>query len=78
MPDRVQYLDLTKEALSELGGKVSEIGEIIKNGDEQADARKGAIQTIHEMCDALQLACDLISKEISKNIIVFNNLRNAK
>ena len=78
MPDRVQYLDLTKEALSELGGKVSEIGEIIKNGDEQADARKGAIQTIHEMCDALQLACDLISKEISTNIIEFNNLRNAK
>lgn len=75
MPDRVEYLDITKAALSEISDEVSEIGKIIKEGNEQANVRKGSIQTIHEMCDALQLACDLISKELSSSIIEFNSLR---
>jgi len=78
MCGRVEYLDLAKDALIEVGGKVGEIGEVIKKGDEQADARKGAILAIHEMCDALQLACDLISKELSTTIIEFNNVRAEK
>jgi hypothetical protein len=78
MPDNVQYLELAKDAFSELGSKVGEIGEIIKKGVEQADTRKSAILTIHQMCDALQLACDLVSKELSASIIDFNTLRSAK
>ena len=78
MPDKLNYLDMTKDAFSDVAGKVSEIANIIKKGDEQADTRRGAIQTINEMCDALQLACDLISRELSSSIIEFSQLRNGK
>ena len=69
MPERVGYLDIAKEGLSE-------IDEIIKKGNEQADTRKAAIQTIHEMCDTLQLSADIVSRELSASIIEFNRLRN--
>ena len=78
MPNKVEYLDIAKEALNELGSKAGDIADIIKKGDEQADTRKTAVLTIHQMCDALQLACDLVSKELSTSIIDFNNLRAAK
>lgn len=75
MPDKVDYLDITRHALSEISGDASEILKILEEGDKQADTRQGVIQTVHEMCDALQLACDLISKEISSSILEFNGLR---
>jgi hypothetical protein len=78
MNDTMYYLDLTKSAISDIGNIAPDIAEIIKRGDEQADTRKGAIQTINEMCDALQLACDLISKELSASITEFNRIRNDK
>lgn len=78
MSDRMEYLNQTKDAISDVGNIVSDIDNILKKGDEQANARKGAIQTINELCDALQLACDLISRELSGSIIEFNQLKNAK
>jgi len=76
MPDKMNYLNTTMDAFADVANKSSEIANIIKKGDEQADTRRGAIQTINEMCDALQLACDLISRELSSSIIEFSQVRN--
>lgn len=78
MPEKMNYLDLTKDTISDVANIASDIDNIFKKGDEQANTRKGAIQTIQELCDALQLACDLISKELSASIIEFNGLKNNK
>lgn len=75
MPDHVDYLDRAKDALSEVGDIADRIDKVLEKGEKQADARKGAIRTINEMVDALQLAVDLISKELSSATIEFNSLK---
>ncbi len=72
----VDYLDLAANGFAEVGDMAKDISEVIKKGDEQADTRKGVILTVHQMCDTLQMAVDLISMELSKSIIEFSNLRN--
>ena len=76
MPDRVNYLDLTKSALTDIGNIGTEIDQIVQRGERQADTRAEAIKTIEDMCEALQLACDTINKEITMAIIEFNRLKN--
>jgi hypothetical protein len=44
-------------------------------GRVQTEARAGVLDTINELCDALQLASDLISKEISTTIVEFYEIR---
>ncbi len=75
MPDHVDYLERASKAVTEVGDMVGQIDKVLKKREEQADARKGAIRTINEMVDALQLAVDLISKEISSATIEFNTVR---
>ena len=68
MPDEVTYLGRTKYAINEVTNIVDKIDSILEKGNKQADARKGAIRTINEMVDALRLAGDILSKEISASI----------
>ena len=76
MPDRVNYLDLTRSAVADIGNIGTEIDQIVQRGERQADTRAEAIKTIEDMCEALQLACDTINKEITMAIIEFNHLKN--
>jgi hypothetical protein len=76
MAGSVDYLSLTKDAILDVTSITSDIDKIFEKADEQADTRKGAIQTINKLCDALQLACDLILKEISTSIVEFNQLKS--
>jgi len=76
MPDRVFYLDLTRDGLNDIGNVATDIDQIIQRGERQADTRAKAIKTIEEMCEALQLACDTINKEITIAIIEFNRMKN--
>jgi hypothetical protein len=71
----LQYLDSAKDAIKEVKGFASDLSTAIAKGEEQATTRDGAIQTINEMCDALQLASDLIAKELSASITEFNRIR---
>lgn len=75
MQENIKYLEQTSDAFMDIANKVSDISEIIEKGDEQADVRKGAIQTINEMCDSLRLACDLISRELSSSVVEFHQVR---
>ena len=75
MPETIGILENAKDGFNELSGTVDEIGKIIKKGDEQADTRKHAIYTIKRMCDALQLASDLVATELSSCIVEFGEIR---
>src|SRR5205823_3421086 len=75
MPETIRYLDQARDGFEEIAGLGSELSRAIELGEQQATTRDGAIQTINEMCDALQLAADLISKELSACITEFNRLR---
>lgn len=72
------YLDEAKSAIDDLGSIGSSLKDAIALGKEQASTRDGVIQTINEMCDALQLAVDLIAKELSASIIEFNRIKQGK
>jgi hypothetical protein len=74
----MRCFDQVKDGIDEIAGLGPELSEAIANRDEEADTRKGAIQTIDEMCDGLQLAADLISKELSAGISEFNRVRQEK
>src|SRR5215831_3870545 len=78
MGNDLQYLDSTQLAFKEVGNLGSELTKALEKGEEQAATRDGAIQTINEMCDALQLASDLIAKELSASITEFNRIREDK
>lgn len=78
MTTGMQYLDQAQEAIKDIAGLGSDLSKAIAKGEEQATTRDGVIQTINEMCDALQLAADLISKELSAGITEFNRLRQEK
>ena len=75
MTNGMQYLELAKDAITEVRGLAPDLAKAIAKGEEQATTRDGAIQTINEMCDALQLATDLIAKELSASITEFNRLQ---
>ena len=75
MNNQMPYLNVTRNAFTEVA---SQIDDVVKKGDEQADTRKGIIQTINEMCDALQLACDLIARELSAGSMEFNQVKKGK
>jgi len=75
MPEEIPTLNEAKEGLSELGGLASELKKAIDLGKEQATTRDGVIQTVNDMCDALQLAADLIAAELSSQITEFNRAR---
>ncbi|KKO19760.1 MAG: hypothetical protein L3J18_07295 [Candidatus Brocadia sp.] len=74
----MQYLNLAKDAIREVVNLAPDLNKAIAKGEEQATTRDGVIQTINEMCDALQLASDLISKELSTSITEFNRIRPEK
>ena len=75
MSDRVEYLDQVKDAIKEVGDLAPQIEKHFRRADKQAEIRTGVIQTINTMCDALQLACDLVSAEISSSITEFNKVK---
>jgi hypothetical protein len=75
MPEQMRTLDEAKEGLGELGGVASELKKAIDLGKEQATTRDGVVQTVNDMCDALQLAADLIAAELSSQITEFNRAR---
>jgi hypothetical protein len=78
MANEVTYLDLVKEGLKEVADLVPALDDAIKKGEAQAKTRDGVIQTINEMCDALQKASDEITSELSGSIMEFNSLGNAR
>ena len=65
-------LDSTKNALKDVASLGSDLKKAIDLGKEQATTREGVIQTINEMSDALQVASDLIAKELSSSITEFH------
>lgn len=65
-------LDATRQALEDVTNLGPDLKKAIDLGKEQATTRDGVIRTINEMADALQLACDLIAKELSSSIIEFH------
>jgi hypothetical protein len=71
------YLDQIKQGIDEVPGIVPALREAMAIGAEGAETRDGVIQTINEMCDALQHATDLIAKELSLSIMEFNQLHAA-
>ena len=74
----LQYLDLAEKAIKEVESFAQALNKSIEKGDEQVTTSEGAIQTINDMCDALQSALDHISKELSTSIIEFNGIKYAK
>jgi hypothetical protein len=78
MADDVTYLSQAKEAIAEVTGLVPSIDSALKKGEKQVDVRTGVIRTINTMCDALQLACDLISTAISKSVLDYNEVQQKK
>lgn len=72
--EKTYYLDAVAHGLKELKDEIPNIQKAIQQGEKQAETRDGIIDTINEMCDALQLACDLISSEVSKCLIDFNQV----
>jgi hypothetical protein len=78
MANGLHYLDQAQDAIKDIAGLGSNLSKAIAKGEEQATTRDGVIQTINEMCDALQLAADLISKELSAGITEFNRLWQEK
>src|SRR5262245_9744987 len=75
MSNDTPHLDNASEGLDELSGIASQLKEAIALGKEQASTRDRVIQTVNEMCDALQLACDLICAKLSSAITEFNRVR---
>lgn len=67
MPEEVRFLDVTRTA-------VDEVFKILERGNEQADVRDKAIETLNNMCDALQAGADFISKELSSIILEFHQV----
>ncbi|MGQ0544325.1 MAG: hypothetical protein ACT4P3_03210 [Betaproteobacteria bacterium] len=59
--------DTVKDALSEIDA-------LLAKADEQANVRRGAIEAMNRMADALQAACDLVSKEISGAVLDFHQI----
>jgi hypothetical protein len=78
MANGMQYLELAKDAITDIGGFGPDLSKAIAKGEEQATTRDGTIQTINEMCDALQLATDLIARELSAGIMEFNRLQGER
>jgi hypothetical protein len=72
------YLDDAKDAIDDISSLGSSLKDAIALGKEQASTRDGVIQTINEMCDALQLASDLLAKELSASILEFNRIKGDK
>ncbi len=78
MPQDIDYLQQASEGLGELRGFAGELAKAIdQGGKKQAQIRDGVIQTINEMADALQLACDLVAKEISASLAEFNRIQQS-
>jgi hypothetical protein len=71
-------LDRVTDGIEEIAGLGSELSRAISNGEQSPSTRDGAIRTINEMCDGLQLAADLISKELSAGISEFNRVHQQK
>ncbi len=74
----MNYLNNTRTALDEVTELAPSLKKAIELGEFQGETRDGVIQTINEMSDALQLASDLIGKELSASITEFNRLRSDK
>lgn len=70
MTTDIPSLTVMKDALSQVASKTDELAKL------QLNAREMTIQTIHDMCDTLQLASDVLSREISSSIVEFNSLRD--
>src|SRR5689334_692051 len=75
MSDKIDYMDFAEDGLKEVSHHAPDLLKAFEKGEKQAKTRDGVIQTIDEMCDALQAATDLIAAEISKSIIEFNSFR---
>lgn len=71
-------LDFTNQGLGELLNFVPDVMKVIKMGGEQAKTRDRIIDCINGMCDALKLAADLLSADISARISEFNRVRHDK
>lgn len=68
------FIDLLKLGFKEIADRARALNKAIAKGKEQAETRDGVIQTINEMCDALQKATDAIASELSGSIVDFNRL----
>jgi hypothetical protein len=78
MATNTPYLDVIRDAVNDVTNLAPDLKDAIELGNEQAEIRDGVIQTINEMCDALLLASDLISSELSASIVEFAQLRMDK
>jgi hypothetical protein len=77
-PDTIEFLSTAEEAVKDFASVSAQIEKQFKRADEQDTARKKTIQIINAMCDALQLAGDLISREITEATIEYNKISDSK
>jgi hypothetical protein len=78
MSANVQSFELAKQALDEVKDLAPGLKEALDLGKEQASTRDGVIDTINNMCDALQLASDLVSEKLSAKIVEYNQTKDKK
>jgi hypothetical protein len=74
MVKEISFYDLVKLGFGEVADRARALNKAIAKGQEQTETRDGVIQTINEMCDALQKATDAIASELSGSIVDFNSL----
>ena len=78
MPETIDFLTQAEEAVKDFTSVSSQIEKQFKKADDQDTARKTTIQIINAMCDALQLAGELLSREITETIIEYNKISDSK
>lgn len=74
MPNKLDYLSEVKEGLNDLTSLTSQIEKALERAEKQGHVRADAIRIINAMCDALQLACDLVSSELTAKVVEFNGI----
>ena len=77
-PDTIGFLTTAEKAVKDFASVGAQIDKQFTRADEQDTARKKTIQIINAMCDALQLAGDLISREITEATINYNKISDSK
>lgn len=75
MSNNMPCLDNASKGFDELSNTAPQLKKAIDIGKEQASTRDRVIQTVNEMCDALQMASDLTSTQLSSAITEFNRVR---
>lgn len=65
------------EGVAELPSIVTQVEAVLAKGERQSEIRDGVVGCVNSLCDALQLASDIVSTEISETIRQLNASRGS-